>query len=156
VVAAAVLFVDRRSRGLAPYWPSALAQLTGYAAQATPELAAAVAGAQRLHDRLQVPAALLGFQPAAAAARGGDGGSAAAGSAPPTPGNGAPPAAPSAGGSAAGLSRVPSAAAVPLYAPASTAGALHPAALAAAVAQLLPGSPGVADAAVLPEPPPAL
>ncbi len=47
VVAAAVLFADRKSRGLAPYWPSALASLTGYSLSGTPELAAAVGGAQR-------------------------------------------------------------------------------------------------------------
>lgn len=47
MVAAAVLYADRKSRGLAPYWPSALASLTGYTLTATPELAAAVSGAQR-------------------------------------------------------------------------------------------------------------
>lgn len=42
-----MLFADRKSRGLAPYWPSALASLTGYSLSGTPELAAAVNGAQR-------------------------------------------------------------------------------------------------------------
>lgn len=59
VVAAAVLYADRRSRGAAPYWPSALARLTGYAPAATPELGSAVAGAQRLLGRLQVGGRLL-------------------------------------------------------------------------------------------------
>lgn len=94
MVAAAVLAVDRRGRGLAPYWPSALSLLTGYNMQVRPpggscafcgptalwlllgavvrasppppplhgmqntaELAAAVAGAQRVRDALQAPAA---------------------------------------------------------------------------------------------------
>lgn len=75
VVAAAVLLVERKSRGMAPYWPSALSALTGYTLQATPELAAAVAGAQRLFDKLPVPPGGRSFQPSAAS-QGGSGGSA--------------------------------------------------------------------------------
>lgn len=101
-MAAAALQVERRARGLAPYWPSALATLTGYTAQvgarllsgwarsvgvrlghrhpptgrkpppapsqprpaplqSRPELAAAVAGAQRVHDSMQIPAAVLSY-----------------------------------------------------------------------------------------------
>ena len=33
MVAAAVLSVERKSRGMAPYWPTALATLTGYGTQ---------------------------------------------------------------------------------------------------------------------------
>ncbi|KAL4419865.1 hypothetical protein ABPG75_006963 [Micractinium tetrahymenae] len=79
VVAAAVLYVERKSRGMAPYWPTALSTLTGYSLQSTPELAAAVAGAQRLFDKLQVPSAVWSFQPSAPNSK--DGSSAAADSA---------------------------------------------------------------------------
>ena len=109
MVAAAVLLVSRKSRGLAPYWPTALHSLTGYSGvrlptpqavvvlpvhgsclaccgpasagrtpdgepalsppvrpalpppstrlQGTPELAAAIAGAQRLQDGIKREAA---------------------------------------------------------------------------------------------------
>ncbi len=40
VVAAAVLYVERKSRGMAPYWPTALSSLTGYSLQARPSLCA--------------------------------------------------------------------------------------------------------------------
>lgn len=30
VIAAALLYVERRSRGIIPFWPSMLAKLTGY------------------------------------------------------------------------------------------------------------------------------
>lgn len=72
-MAAAVLYVHRRSQGLAPYWPSALRSLTGYAAATTPELASAVAGTQRLQDRLLLPPSLLSY----VAGPGGGGGAAA-------------------------------------------------------------------------------
>eukprot|EP00887_Chlorella_sp_A99_P002940 scaffold24.g2940.t1 len=84
VVAAAVLYADRRSRGAAPYWPSALARLTGYAPAATPELGSAVAGAQRLLGRLQAPAALWNHaKPGGAPAHGGAAAAAGAGTAAP-------------------------------------------------------------------------
>ena len=44
VVAAAVLYVERRARGAIPFWPSMLAKLTGYK----------VRGAPRQHDRPRV------------------------------------------------------------------------------------------------------
>lgn len=47
VLAAALLYAERRGRGALPFWPAALAQLTGYAHAATPELAAAIGAAQR-------------------------------------------------------------------------------------------------------------
>ena len=47
MAAAALLYVDRRGRGALPFWPSALAALTGYAHAHTPELNAAIAAAQR-------------------------------------------------------------------------------------------------------------
>ncbi|KAI7844476.1 hypothetical protein COHA_001936, partial [Chlorella ohadii] len=56
VTAAAVLLVARKSRGMAPYWPTALSSLTGYSG-GTAELAAAIAGAQRLRDKLKQQAA---------------------------------------------------------------------------------------------------
>ena len=47
VLAAALLYAERRGRGALPFWPAALAQLSGYTHAATPELAAAIAAAQR-------------------------------------------------------------------------------------------------------------
>jgi len=61
VLAAALLYAERRGRGALPFWPAALAQLTGYAHAGTPELAAAIAAAQRLCERVG-----LGPPPAAA------------------------------------------------------------------------------------------
>lgn len=52
VLAAALLYAERRGRGALPFWPAALAQLTGYTHAATPELAAAIAAGQRLCERL--------------------------------------------------------------------------------------------------------
>jgi pentatricopeptide repeat domain-containing protein 1 len=48
VVAAAVLYAERRQRGAVPFWPSALAKATGYQDMSTPELAMAVRTAQKL------------------------------------------------------------------------------------------------------------
>jgi len=61
VLAAALLYAERRGRGALPFWPAALAQLTGYAHAGTPELAAAIAAAQRLCERVGLgpPAAPL-------------------------------------------------------------------------------------------------
>jgi hypothetical protein len=47
VTAAAVLYCDRVKKGVLPFWPGSLAALTGYSNAGTPELAAAIAGAQR-------------------------------------------------------------------------------------------------------------
>jgi hypothetical protein len=56
VVSAAVLYTDRLSRGELPFWPSALAHLTGYSLSQTPELAAAVSTLQRcVHALLPSP-----------------------------------------------------------------------------------------------------
>lgn len=52
VVAAAVVYAERRSRGVIPFWPSMLAKLTGYQDMSTPELSVAIKGAQRLCCRL--------------------------------------------------------------------------------------------------------
>lgn len=48
VVAAALLYAERRQRGAVPFWPSMLAKLTGYDDLTTPELACAVRTAQKL------------------------------------------------------------------------------------------------------------
>jgi pentatricopeptide repeat domain-containing protein 1 len=48
VIAAAVLYVDRRSRGVIPFWPTMLAKLTGYQDISTPELSVAIKAAQRV------------------------------------------------------------------------------------------------------------
>jgi pentatricopeptide repeat domain-containing protein 1 len=48
VVAAAVLYAERRQRGAVPFWPSSLAKATGYQDMGTPELAMAVRTAQKL------------------------------------------------------------------------------------------------------------
>jgi hypothetical protein len=132
VVAAAVLICDRKARGLPPYWPTALSSLTGHTAASTPELAAAVAGAQRLYDKLQVPAALWNYQAGASATAGNAAGRTAGGSEDDGQGTSAP--APVAGSVAA-------AAAAP--------GRLHPAALAApaAAAAQMAGLPDAAAAA---------
>jgi pentatricopeptide repeat domain-containing protein 1 len=42
VVAAAILYAERRLRGSVPFWPSMLAKLTGYHDMTTPELTVAV------------------------------------------------------------------------------------------------------------------
>jgi pentatricopeptide repeat domain-containing protein 1 len=72
ITAAAALYCERLQKGLLPFWPSSLAGLTGYSNAQTPELAAAINGAQRLIKTLALskregdvaPAAVL---PAAAA-----------------------------------------------------------------------------------------
>lgn len=48
VVAAAILYAERRSRGIIPFWPSMLAKLTGYQDMSSPELTVAIRGAQKL------------------------------------------------------------------------------------------------------------
>ena len=51
VIAAALLYVERRSRGIIPFWPSMLAKLTGYQDMSTPELSVAIKAAQRMCGR---------------------------------------------------------------------------------------------------------
>eukprot|EP00775_Hariotina_reticulata_P004644 gene4644-4896_t len=53
VTAAAVLYCERLQQGRLPFWPSSLAVLTGYSNARTPELAAAINGAQRLCNQLK-------------------------------------------------------------------------------------------------------
>lgn len=48
VVAAALVYAERRLRGAVPFWPSTLAKLTGYEDMCTPELTVAVRLAQKL------------------------------------------------------------------------------------------------------------
>ena len=48
IVAAAVVYADRRSRGVIPFWPSALAKLTGYVDVSALELSVAIKTAQRI------------------------------------------------------------------------------------------------------------
>lgn len=52
VIAAAVLYTDRRSRGLIPFWPTMLAKLTGYQDMSTPELSVAIKAAQKIITKL--------------------------------------------------------------------------------------------------------
>lgn len=52
VVAAAIIYAERRSRGVIPFWPSMLAKLTGYVDMSTPELSVAIKVAQHLCNRL--------------------------------------------------------------------------------------------------------
>jgi hypothetical protein len=52
VIAAALLYVERRSRGIIPFWPSMLAKLTGYQDMSTPELSVAIKAAQRMCGRV--------------------------------------------------------------------------------------------------------
>ncbi|KAI7837283.1 hypothetical protein COHA_008897 [Chlorella ohadii] len=52
VIAAALLYVERRSRGIIPFWPSMLAKLTGYQDMSTPELSVAIKAAQRIAQAL--------------------------------------------------------------------------------------------------------
>jgi len=51
VIAAAVVYTDRRARGIIPFWPTMLAKLTGYQDMSTPELSVAIKSAQRVHRR---------------------------------------------------------------------------------------------------------
>jgi hypothetical protein len=48
IVAAALLYAERRQRGAVPFWPSTLAKMTGYEDLTTPELSCAVRAAQKL------------------------------------------------------------------------------------------------------------
>lgn len=52
VVAAALLYAERRQRGAVPFWPSTLAKMTGYEDLTSPELAVAVRTAQKLCRKL--------------------------------------------------------------------------------------------------------
>jgi hypothetical protein len=54
ITAAAALYCERLQKGLLPFWPSSLAGLTGYSNARTPELAAAINGAQRLIKALTI------------------------------------------------------------------------------------------------------
>ena len=53
VIAAAIMYAERRHQGVIPFWPSMLAKLTGYQDMSTPELSVAIKSAQRLCSRLQ-------------------------------------------------------------------------------------------------------
>lgn len=53
VIAAAMMYAERRNQGVIPFWPSMLAKLTGYQDMSTPELSVAIKSAQRLCSRLQ-------------------------------------------------------------------------------------------------------
>ena len=54
VMAAAVLYADRRKRGVIPFWPTMLAKLTGYADMTCPELSTAIKAALRLAGQAAV------------------------------------------------------------------------------------------------------
>eukprot|EP00210_Caulerpa_lentillifera_P008588 g8192.t1 len=60
VVAAAILYAERRSRGVIPYWPSILAKLTGYQDMSSPELTVAIRGAQKLCQQTDQTVVSLG------------------------------------------------------------------------------------------------
>jgi pentatricopeptide repeat domain-containing protein 1 len=51
VIAAAVLYTDRRARGVIPFWPTMLAKVTGYQDMSTPELSVAIKAAQRMVNK---------------------------------------------------------------------------------------------------------
>ena len=59
VIAAAIMYAERRNQGVIPFWPSMLAKLTGYQDMSTPELSVAIKSAQRLCSRLQAGAAAV-------------------------------------------------------------------------------------------------
>ena len=63
VIAAAIMYAERRNQGVIPFWPSMLAKLTGYQDMSTPELSVAIKSAQRLCSRLQVGSAGNGGSP---------------------------------------------------------------------------------------------
>lgn len=52
ITAAAVLYSERLHKGQLPFWPSSLSGLTSYSNARTPELSAAINGAQRLWKAL--------------------------------------------------------------------------------------------------------
>ena len=54
ITAAAVLYCERLHKGHLPFWPSSLSGLTSYSNARTPELSAAIGGAQRLWKQLAV------------------------------------------------------------------------------------------------------
>lgn len=76
ITAAAVLYCERLHKGHLPFWPSSLSGLTSYSNARTPELSAAIGGAQRLWKQL-----VSSRQPASAADNAADGAAAAATSA---------------------------------------------------------------------------
>ncbi|WIA29715.1 hypothetical protein OEZ86_012195 [Tetradesmus obliquus] len=55
IVAAALLYAERRHRGAVPFWPSTLAKMTGYEDLTTPELSCAVRAAQKLCRKVLYP-----------------------------------------------------------------------------------------------------
>ena len=63
VIAAAIMYAERRNQGVIPFWPSMLAKLTGYQDMSTPELSVAIKSAQRLCSRLQAGSAGTGGSP---------------------------------------------------------------------------------------------
>lgn len=76
VIAAALLYVERRSRGAIPFWPSMLAKLTGYQDMSTPELSVAIKAAQRVGTTvtMHTAAAAGGGGPSSTVPNGGGGG----------------------------------------------------------------------------------
>jgi pentatricopeptide repeat domain-containing protein 1 len=64
VIAAAVLYTDRRARGAIPFWPTMLAKLTGYQDMSTAELSVAIKAAQRVAARGAGGPAAAAFAPA--------------------------------------------------------------------------------------------
>ena len=62
VIAAAVLYVERRASGIIPFWPSSLAKLTGYQDMSTAELSVAIKAAQRMSGRIKTRPSLSSTQ----------------------------------------------------------------------------------------------
>lgn len=134
VIAAALLYVERRSRGIIPFWPSMLAKLTGYQDMSTPELSVAIKAAQRMCGRgggIPRPASLprsLSRSPSAQALAAGSSAISSSGSSTSSTSMAVPPpqvpvSAPLATASSAGLASVDLAAAV--AAAAAAAGISH-------------------------------
>jgi pentatricopeptide repeat domain-containing protein 1 len=78
ITAAAVLYCERLHKGHLPFWPSSLSGLTSYSNARTPELSAAISGAQRLWKLLvagqqKSAAAAASGAPAAAGSKDGEG-----------------------------------------------------------------------------------
>jgi pentatricopeptide repeat domain-containing protein 1 len=78
ITAAAVLYCERLHKGHLPFWPSSLAGLTSYSNAHTPELSAAIGGAQRLWKQLVASRQPASTEVAADGAAAGTAGEAAA------------------------------------------------------------------------------
>ncbi|CAK0783776.1 hypothetical protein CVIRNUC_006976 [Coccomyxa viridis] len=69
VIAAAIVYAERRSRGIIPFWPSMLSKLSGYQDMQTPELKVAIKSAQRSAERMVAGGGAAGPSPPATPAK---------------------------------------------------------------------------------------